>query len=241
MEVGGGGAQEGGGGERRANTVSFVLMVAGLCQHQTFKPGKDESQWWGRRDALVRSVAAALWRQEGTAWAAVRECALVFDDASVLRLSPPLVTAVTLPTERRLITALRDALLQPRAVAGVRVRFAAPPARAAGTGEAGAGGDREGGPGRDRAHKQQKRKRAEEGGGGGGDMEQAYERILSAKSSVNLVCLLHEDFPCELPVFGQRQPPGVPGGGAGQGGGHGGSVWGGGGWCACVARVGDGS
>jgi len=53
-----------GGGAR----VSYVMLVAGNCKHQTFKPAKDDSQWWGRRDALVRSVAAALWRTQGAAW-----------------------------------------------------------------------------------------------------------------------------------------------------------------------------
>ena len=43
-------------------------------------------QWWGRRDALCRSVAAALWRGEGLRWGHVEAVCLVFDDLGVITL-----------------------------------------------------------------------------------------------------------------------------------------------------------
>ncbi len=62
-------------------TLTHTHICAG------FKPGKDDSQWWGRRDALCRSVAAALWASEGRAYAHVKECCLLFDDRGCMAMS----------------------------------------------------------------------------------------------------------------------------------------------------------
>ena len=45
---GGGRRLVGGGSEGGDLSVSYLMMVAGECKHQNFKPGKDHSQWWGR-------------------------------------------------------------------------------------------------------------------------------------------------------------------------------------------------
>ena len=83
--------------------VRFALFVGGGSGGKEWKPGKDASQWWGRRDALCRSVAAALWRTEGAAWAHVEEVLLVFDDLGVLALTPSAACALRVPTERALV------------------------------------------------------------------------------------------------------------------------------------------
>jgi len=51
----------GGGGACRNHHLRVVLFVKGRGNaNGTYRPTKDESQWWGRRDALVRCVAAFL-------------------------------------------------------------------------------------------------------------------------------------------------------------------------------------
>ena len=80
---------------------------------------------------------------------------------------------IQVPTERRIIKALRDALLDPQSVAGVRVkaRNSAPIEEADEALQVSAA-------------------------------EKAFSQVLSKRCSINVVCLLHEDFPVELPVFG---------------------------------------
>ncbi|KAJ1464572.1 hypothetical protein T484DRAFT_1868724 [Baffinella frigidus] len=62
------------------------MFVGGESGGKAWKPAKDASQWWGRRDALCRSVAAALWRGEGLRWGHVEAVCLVFDDLGVITL-----------------------------------------------------------------------------------------------------------------------------------------------------------
>ena len=40
--------------------------------------------------------------------------------------------------------------------------------------------------------------------------------MLSKRSSINMVCLLHEDFPVELPIFGSSAGAGASAEGAGE-------------------------
>jgi hypothetical protein len=44
-------------------------------------------------------------------WPQVRSCALVFDDGTVVKVGAHLTKSIEVPTERRIIKALRDALL----------------------------------------------------------------------------------------------------------------------------------
>ena len=51
-------------------TVPVLLTIVLLCSGkgadtQSYRPNLDESQWWGRRDALVRCVAASLFGPRG--------------------------------------------------------------------------------------------------------------------------------------------------------------------------------
>lgn len=46
----------------------------------TYKPNRDDSQWWNRRDALVRCVAAFLFGPEGDVDADHRELIILYDD-----------------------------------------------------------------------------------------------------------------------------------------------------------------
>jgi hypothetical protein len=41
--------------------VSFAMFCCGSTDQKSFKPSKDDSQWWGRRDALCRSKPLKPW------------------------------------------------------------------------------------------------------------------------------------------------------------------------------------
>ena len=41
------------------NRVSFLLLCDGSCDVKVWKPDEDRSQWWSRRDGLVRMTTAA--------------------------------------------------------------------------------------------------------------------------------------------------------------------------------------
>ncbi len=53
-------------------------------------------------------------------WPQVRSCALVFDDRTVVKVGAHLTKSIEVPTERRIIKALRDALLA-NSVPGIRL------------------------------------------------------------------------------------------------------------------------
>ncbi|EKX33938.1 hypothetical protein GUITHDRAFT_147565 [Guillardia theta CCMP2712] len=91
--------------------VSFFLLCEGQCKAASFKPDKDDSQWWGRRDALCRSVAASMWREEARGWEHTQECVLLFDDMGALRIGKEVTRKIRVPTERRLLSMMRDACL----------------------------------------------------------------------------------------------------------------------------------
>ena len=43
------------------NDITIVLICSGDGSNsKSYRPNRDESQWWGRRDALVRCVSASL-------------------------------------------------------------------------------------------------------------------------------------------------------------------------------------
>ena len=47
-------------------------------------------------------------------------------------------------------------------------------------------------------------------------MERAFASVLSKRSRISVVCLLHEDFPVELPIFGSSAGAPAPAEGAGE-------------------------
>ena len=109
------------------------------------------------------------------------ETCLVFDDRSVIHLSPALPASLEVPTERSIIKALRDAILEPRSVAGIHIKPAASPPPPS--------------PAAPAADSDSQQLRA---------AEKAFAAVLTKRCSVSVVCLLHEDFPDELPVFGHE-------------------------------------
>eukprot|EP01039_Chlorochromonas_danica_P001479 gene1479-1610_t len=42
--------------------VAFIILSDGPCDSSSFRPNDDQSQWWSRRDALVRIVRAACYK-----------------------------------------------------------------------------------------------------------------------------------------------------------------------------------
>lgn len=92
--------------------VSYAMFCGGTTDQKSFKPSKDDSQWWGRRDALCRSVAACLWGAGGRPYQHVHECCLLFDDRGVFGMDGKRFAAgIGVPKEKSLIRAWRDAAL----------------------------------------------------------------------------------------------------------------------------------
>ena len=90
-----------------------------MADAQSCRPNNDESQWWGRRDALVRCVAASIFGPSAaatstTAAARTEICMLFDEDGSMMRMeSPPLGVDLdgTIPTERNIISTWRSAAI----------------------------------------------------------------------------------------------------------------------------------
>ena len=75
--------------------LTICLLCSGKgAEAQSYRPNLDESQWWGRRDALVRCVAASLYGPRNTKQKRpdrVELCLLFDEDGCVMRMqSPPL-------------------------------------------------------------------------------------------------------------------------------------------------------
>ena len=97
--------------------VTFLLTAAGSAKH--FRPERDESQWWGRRDAHSRCAAAALWHGEGQAFGGVGACLILYEDGSMIHMDPQVVQQCPVPCEASLISRWRDAALE-KEVPGIR-------------------------------------------------------------------------------------------------------------------------
>lgn len=93
--------------------LTICLLCSGKGgEAQSYRPNLDESQWWGRRDALVRCVAASLYGPRNDKRPDRIELCLLFDeDGCVMRMqSPPLgLQKDDVPTERRIVTMWRSA------------------------------------------------------------------------------------------------------------------------------------
>ena len=88
--------------------LHFLLFADGEAKPEVFRPNL-ESMWWGRRDALARCTAAALWTYRGPSVPSPTLSLYLAGDGSVLRHVGALTASVTVPTERRLVAAWRAA------------------------------------------------------------------------------------------------------------------------------------
>ena len=88
--------------------MHFLLFADGEAKPEVFRPNL-ESMWWGRRDALARCAAAALWTYRGPSVPSPTLSIYLAGDGSVLRHVGALTTSVPVPTERRLVAAWRAA------------------------------------------------------------------------------------------------------------------------------------
>ena len=95
--------------------LSFALLAEGSAQKSTWRPDEDETQWWSRRDALVRCTALALWSfQEVTPTgniSTVDEVSLIYpdDELTVMRVDSNLTSEIKVPCERALIRCFKNA------------------------------------------------------------------------------------------------------------------------------------
>lgn len=129
-------------GREEEDTLTFVLFCSGALDAKTLRPELDSTQWWGRRDALVRCTSV-LWEAP-----VVREVVLLHaDDNALLRTCAAAAGAIPAPTERRLISAWRD-VAEGTSVPGVscergawRAARLAAPVDASGGAAANGGGD----------------------------------------------------------------------------------------------------
>lgn len=58
--------------------LSFIVLGDGPCTAKSFRPHEDETQWWARRDALVRIIAAACYLGSHVANPVTRDLTLFF-------------------------------------------------------------------------------------------------------------------------------------------------------------------
>ncbi|KAG9402735.1 hypothetical protein AC1031_007342 [Aphanomyces cochlioides] len=89
------------------------LKVVLLCKGRggdsgSYKPNRDESQWWNRRDALVRCVSAFL-HGPYSAHCTSRELVLIHDEDWTRIHMTKSPSSTTLPTEQNILSAWKDA------------------------------------------------------------------------------------------------------------------------------------
>ena len=90
--------------------VRVVLLCKGRgADASSYKPNHDESQWWSRRDALVRCVAAFLYGPSSSS--EKREIVMIFEDFSKMKMT--LVGADIVPTEQAILELWKEAASNP--------------------------------------------------------------------------------------------------------------------------------
>ena len=106
---------------RNGNVIKVVLLANGVGANPlTYRPNADESQWWNRRDALVRCVIAYLFCYKKRTLGDVDPCSLkeliiVFDeDWSTLSMRyVPQPRLQWVPSERAIIDVWKRATKNP--------------------------------------------------------------------------------------------------------------------------------
>jgi hypothetical protein len=99
--------------------LSFIFFADGPCDESSWRINDDKSQWWSRRDALVRILGASLWQAPATANKTVSEVCFLFENQVeqiekmnssnsfcrpvVVHKSAQIVAACQIPYERELI------------------------------------------------------------------------------------------------------------------------------------------
>lgn len=95
--------------------LTICLLCSGKgAEAQSYRPNLDESQWWGRRDALVRCVAASLYGPRNVKQKRpdrIELCLLFDEDGCVMRMqSPPLgLSRDGMPSEKKIVSMWRSA------------------------------------------------------------------------------------------------------------------------------------
>lgn len=95
----------------RLKAVLFASGAGGIAS--SYKPTRDESQWWNRRDALVRCVAAFLFGPRPVAHDDKRELVIIFSDDMArvhMYYDPPKVEKLV-PLEKAIISIWKNACL----------------------------------------------------------------------------------------------------------------------------------
>jgi len=92
--------------------LSFALLAEGSAKKSTWRPDEDETQWWARRDALVRCTALALWSfKEEKAEQLVEEVSIIYpdDELTVMRVDARVTNDIKVPCEKALIRCFKTA------------------------------------------------------------------------------------------------------------------------------------
>jgi len=92
--------------------LSFSLLAEGSAKKSTWRPDEDETQWWSRRDALVRCTALALWSfKDKTADKCVEEVSIIYpdDELTVMRVDASVTDEIKVPCEKALIRCFKNA------------------------------------------------------------------------------------------------------------------------------------
>ncbi len=94
--------------EKNLCHVTVVLLCMGRGgDPNAYRPNRDESQWWSRRDALVRCVASFLF---GPSSAASKSMILIFDDdRAKMYLSSSGSAGSAVPTEQTILSLFKHA------------------------------------------------------------------------------------------------------------------------------------
>ncbi len=109
--------------------ISFVILADGPANAHSFRPNDDETQWWSRRDALVRIVNMACYHGRGIPNPTTKDLIIFFNqfrenderrmpkhdedekssgDSSIAIMTPKnIASEIPTPTERSIIRILR--------------------------------------------------------------------------------------------------------------------------------------
>ena len=98
--------------------IKVVLLCKGKgSDPDSFQPNRDETQWWSRRDALVRCISSFLLGPKQPIDAGSRELIMLFDDDNAkIHMTLDTGTPSILPTEQKLLAIMKQSSQKPNQI-----------------------------------------------------------------------------------------------------------------------------
>ena len=104
------------------SSLQFLLFGEGTADPNAWRPAKDDSMWWMRRDALVRCLGASAF--------AGADVHYLLQDRSMLRVGNNIRESTPIPTEAAVLYRIKNALKSDQGADGVRCHRWVEPAAA---------------------------------------------------------------------------------------------------------------